>query len=101
MERWLKPAVAAAPVDEQKVVAQVAAVRAEMTARWDAIATRDAMLRHVENWLAYGAADAGVKGCLPRETLHVVMAEIYQEKFPEDFVPVDVKPVVIGEAEPK
>ena len=97
MERWLKPVATTAPVDTHKVETQVAAVKTEISSRWDTIATRAEMLKHIEAWLAYGAAE--VKGCLPREVLHEVMLEVYREKFPEDFEPVDVKPV--AEVAPK
>jgi hypothetical protein len=93
MERWLKAAaVEAVPVDEQKVEDRATAVKAEMRRVWDATGTRDAMLKHIEEWLAYGAAPAGVKGCVLREELHPIMLAVYEEKYPEDFAPVDVRP---------
>lgn len=97
MERWMK-AVEAAPVeDEKKLSDRAAAVKAEIAAQWDAIGTRDDMLKHVEEWLAYGAAPAGVKGCVPREELYPIMEEVYKERFPEDFPVVEeAKPVEGG-----
>jgi hypothetical protein len=87
MDRWLKAsAVEAAPVvDEKKIEDRATAIKAEMSRAWDSIGTRDDMLKHVEEWLAYGAAPEGVKGCMLREELHPLLVEVYQEKHPEDF----------------
>jgi hypothetical protein len=86
MERWLKSVAAeAAPVDEQKAVDRVTAIKAEMAKAWDDVPTRDAMLKHVEAWLAYGGAPEGVKGCMLREDLYPLLVEVYQEKHPQDF----------------
>jgi hypothetical protein len=87
MERWLKAsAVEAAPVaDEKKAEDRVTAIKAEMAKAWDDVPTRDAMLKHVEAWLAYGGAPEGVKGCMLREELYPLLVEVYQEKHPEDF----------------
>jgi hypothetical protein len=90
MERWLKAtAIEAAPIDEQKALDRTAAIKAEMSKVWDAMGTRDDMLKHVEEWLAYGAAPAGVKGCMLREELTPIMEEVYREKHPEDFPKVE------------
>lgn len=99
MERWRKAAsVEAEQVDEKKASDRVAAVKAEMAKAWDATANRDDMLTHIECWLAgaklkdangelhdHGVAPAAVRGCVPREVLHVLLEEVYQEKHPEDF----------------
>ncbi len=85
MERWLKAAVAAVPVDEQKALDRVTAIKAEMSRLWDEAATRDDMLARIEKWLAYGAAPAGVKGCMLREELYPIMEAVYKEEHPEDF----------------
>jgi hypothetical protein len=86
MERWLKAsAVEAAPVEPAKAADRAAAVKAEMSKVWDATPDREAMLKHVEAWLAYGAAPVEVRGCMLREELHPIMVEVYQEKYPEDF----------------
>lgn len=102
MERWLKASAAveavAEPVDEQKATDRVTAVKAEIAKAWDATATRDDMLAHVENWLVgaktknpdgtlhdHGAAPPEVRGCMLREELHALMEAVYREKHPEDF----------------
>lgn len=94
MERWLKASVAeVAPIDGQKATDRTAAIKLEMAKAWDTTATREDMLKHVEEWLAYGAAPAEVKGCVLREELHPIMLEVYQERHPEDFAVAEVKPV--------
>lgn len=86
MERWLKSSAAeAVPVEPQKAADRATAIKAEMAKAWDATATREDMLKHVETWLAYGAAPAEVKGCMLREELHTLMEAVYREKHPEDF----------------
>jgi len=93
MERWMK-ASEAAPVDKKKA-ARVAAVKAEMAKVWDTTPTREAMLSYIEKWLAYGAAPAEVKGCMLREELYPLMAEVYREKHPEDFEAEPALPDVV------
>jgi hypothetical protein len=92
MERWLK-AAEASPVDEQKVEDRAVAVKTEMQRVWDSTGTREDMLKYIEAWLAYGAAPAGVKGCVLRGELYPVMLKVYEEKHPEDFAAA--KPGVI------
>lgn len=110
MERWLKASAAVAePVDEQKATDRVTAVKAEIAKAWDATATRDDMLAHVENWLVgaktknadgtlhdHGTAPAEVRGCMLREELHALLTEVYQEKHPEDFAAKAEEPVGAG-----
>ena len=100
MERWLKP-VAAAASDPVKDDAKLVAAKAEMAKVWDATTTREAMLKHTEEWLAF-TAPVEVRGCVPREKLYPLMVEVYQEKHPEDFVVAPVGEVGVGEiVEPK
>jgi hypothetical protein len=103
MERWLKPveAVASDPVkDETRLVA----VKAEMAKVWDATMTRDEMLKHAEEWLAF-TAPVEVRGCMLREELHPLMVEVYREKHPEDFEVKALDPIGavggLGDEEPK
>jgi len=99
MERWLKAsaAVEAAPVvDEKKVTDRVTAVKAEMARAWDATPDREEMLKHVEEWLAYGDAPAEVKGCMLREELYPLIVEVYAEKHPEDFAKAEEGVVNMG-----
>ena len=65
---------------------------------WAATSTRDAMLKYIEEWLAF-TAPTQVRGCVPREVLYPLMVEVYKSKYPEDFADkvVDGK---IGEIEP-
>jgi hypothetical protein len=95
MERWLKTsaAVEAAPVEPQKAADRATAVKAEMAKVWDATATREDMLKHIESWLAYGGAPAEVRGCMLREELQPLLVEVYQEKHPEDFAAKAEEPV--------
>ena len=99
MDRWLKADTAEkAPVDPGKEAAWQTAVKAEMAKVWDATGNRDAMLLHVECWLAgarskdaagnvcdHGEAPVEVRGQRLRAELYPLMEAVYQEKHPEDF----------------
>jgi hypothetical protein len=93
MKRWLQAAsvqgggmsAQPAPIDEELVSARVAAIKGEIDARWDEFENVEQMLKHVEEWLAYGAAPDEIKGCLLREELHPLIVGVYREKFPQDF----------------
>ena len=93
MERWLKP-VEAVPLDPTKEANRLAAVKAEMARAWDTTATRDEMLKRMEEWCAF-TAPIEVRGCVPREALTPIMVEVYREKHPEDFEPA--KPLEMGD----
>jgi hypothetical protein len=103
MERWLKAAEVAS-VDPAKESARVVAVKAEMAKVWDATMTRDEMLKHAEEWLAF-TAPVEVRGCMLREELHPLMVEVYREKHPEDFEVKALDPIGevggLGDEEPK
>lgn len=86
MERWLKKVRAAETASaDERMAARVAAVEAEMARVWDELSTRENMLAHIEEWLAYGDAPVEVKGCVLREELHPIMERVYRGRHPEDW----------------
>lgn len=96
MERWLKASeVEAVQVEPTKAADRVTAVKAEMARVWDETPTREAMLKHVETWLAYGGAPVEVRGCMLREELSPLIEDVYREKHPEDWEAKPALPDVV------